>query len=102
MAPKPGGIQRPPNHCEIKFRVISVTRSEQFPNKRELEFELLDARHLDGPDLISRKVGETGTGFTFDDSVALSVGSVVRAKAQLLGDALTSLYELSELQLHEG
>jgi hypothetical protein len=102
MAQKRGGIMAAPNQCELRARIVSVKASGQFPDKQELQFLLLDAWPIEGPDFASQRVGQIGKGFTFDHSVELSEGTVVRAKAEYIGDARAGQFQLTELKPDDG
>ena len=101
MAPYRNGVMAAPNQCELRARVVSIKISTQFPDKQELDFQLLDARPLEGPDFASRRIGQTVKGFTFEHSMELSEGTVVRAKAAYLGDARAGQFQLTDLKPDE-
>ena len=98
MTSKHIGVMAAPNRCEVKLRVVSVTRSDRFPDKRELAFELLEVRPESEPDFASKKLGQRVDGFTFDNAVELSAGDLILAVAEYLGGPRQGLFQLSELR----
>ena len=101
MASEHNGVMAAPNRCKIEARILSVTPSERFPNKRELQFELIEALPLEGPDFASHRVGKKVEGFTFDTSFELSQDELVLAEAEYLGDARQGLFQLFDLRTTE-
>lgn len=92
------GMMSAPNQSEVVAQILSAKVSAKFPNKVELTIVLIRSEHLSGPNMLGDKISEPCPGFTFDQSIKLTEGAVVRAKAQYLGDAHDGVIELTELR----
>ena len=82
-----------PNQCHIKARVHSVERSAHFPDKVELEIEILESREVSGPNFA--RVGERARAFTFDPPAAVAEGAVIECAAEFLGDPRGGRFQLT-------
>lgn len=89
------GIMAAPNQCEIKARVIRLKRSPHYSDKWLLDIEILESKQLVGPNFA--RIGQTFNGFTLDSVSEISPGFIIQAKAEYLGGARKSQFQLSEI-----
>jgi hypothetical protein len=86
-----------PNQSEIEAEIVGCTQSSQYPGKWELSLRLIQAKHISGPDMVTRQVGAEVTAITFDPPAPLESGQTVEAKAEYQGDARRGILQLFEL-----
>lgn len=89
------GVMAAPNSCEIRAEVLTLEQSANFADKWELELDILASTPLSGPNFA--RVGEQVRGFTFDPPPQLRTGSIIRARAEFLGDARGGQFQLRDL-----
>ena len=91
-------VMAAPNQSEVRARILRAESSSQFPGKWDLEIELLEVRPLSGPDLLTARIGQQLSGFTFEALPDDATGSEIVAKAEYLGDSRRGLIQLSEVR----
>jgi hypothetical protein len=82
--PGPGGVPAAPNRSAIEARVRDVRPSERYPQRWELEIEILSARPLEGPQFAHP--GHHAAAFAFGDEPPAGPGSRFAAEAEYVGD----------------
>ncbi len=97
MSESPPGVPAAPNRFEIRAEILDASPSPNFPGKWDLSVRLIEARHLSGPDVVTRKVGTRVDGFTFDPPLKLESGRTIAAKAEYLGDSRHGFLQLAEI-----
>lgn len=89
------GVIAAPNSSRIKARILRVAQSEQYADKWRLEFEILEAQNVSGPNFA--RVGEKVNGFTFSPKWNLPVPVIVEAEAEYIGGPQKGLFQLTSL-----
>ena len=84
-----------PNRCRITAKIMQIRPSAKYPDKKELEIEILGSEPLEGPNFA--QVGQMSNAFTFDDSDALMVGNVVTAQAEFIGARGQGVFQLTQV-----
>jgi len=95
--PEGPSVMAAPNRCHITAKVIQIRPSANYPDKRELEIEILASEPLEGPNFAM--VGQKSAAFTFEYSDALMVGNVVTAQAEFIGGRGQGVFQLTQLAL---
>lgn len=95
--PEGPSVMAAPNRCHITAKIMQIRPSAKYPDKRELEIEILASEPLEGPNFA--KVGQKSHAFTFEDSDALMVGNVVTAQAEFIGARGQGVFQLTQLAL---
>jgi hypothetical protein len=93
--PEGPSVMAAPNRCHITAKIIQIRPSAEYPDKKELEIEILATEPLEGPNFA--KAGQKSHAFTFEDSDALMVGNVVTAKAEFIGGRGQGVFQLTQL-----
>lgn len=91
------GIMAAPNSSRIKTRILRAEKSEQYADKWQLEFEILESENISGPNFA--RVGEKGEGFTFRPAWDLPLPVIVEAEAEYIGGPQKGLFQLTNLHL---
>ncbi len=86
-----------PNRCRIKARVNSLQRPAHFPDKVELEIEILETREVSGPNFA--RAGQTAQAFTFDPPATVTEGAIIECTAEFLGDPRGGRFQLTDIAL---
>jgi hypothetical protein len=89
-----GGVPAAPNRCAIEARVLDVRRSERFPQRWDLEIEILSSRPLEGPNFAHP--GRRSAAIAFGDLPA-GAGEAIAAEAEFVGDQRGGVFQLSEV-----
>jgi len=76
-------IQAEPNKTKIKFKIVSHRRSENFPDKTELQITILDSEQQEDTRFIVP--GKTYEGFTFEQAPNLTEGNTFMGEGEYLG-----------------
>ncbi len=97
MQPQISAMMAAPNSSRIKAKVLGANQSAQFPDKWELELEILDSQSVSGPNFA--RVGEKVQGFTFRDAWDLPTPVVIEADAEYIGGAQKGLFQLTNLRV---
>ena len=95
--PEGPSVMAAPNRCRITAKIMQMRSSARYPDKRELEIEILASEPLKGPNFA--KVGQKSRAFTFEDSDALMAGNVVTAQAEFIGGRGQGVFQLTQLAL---
>jgi hypothetical protein len=95
--PEGPSVMAAPNRCHITAKIMQIRPSAKYPDKRELEIEILASEPLEGPNFA--KVGQKCHAFTFEASDALKVGDVVTAQAEFIGGRGQGVFQLTRLAL---
>lgn len=96
MQPEISAMLAAPNSSRIKARILSVNQSAQFPDKWEIELEILDSQSLSGPNFAH--VGKQVKGFTIRDAWDLATPVVIEADAEYIGGAQKGVFQLTNLR----
>jgi hypothetical protein len=92
-------VMAAPNRCHITAKIMQIQPSAKYPDKWELEIEILTSESLEGPNFAT--AGQKSRAFTFDTSVALKVGNVVAGQAEFIGSRGQGVFQLTQLALSE-
>lgn len=92
-----GGIMAAPNSSHIKAHILSVERSEQAPNRWNLNIEILSAESIEGPNFA--RANTQARAFTFDPPGGLTAGRTLTASAEYLGGPQGGWFQLTDLKL---
>ena len=90
-------VMAAPNRCRLTAKILQVQPSAKYPDKRELEIEILASEPLEGPNFA--RVGQKSHAFTFEASDALKVGNVVTAQAEFIGGRGQGVFQITQLAL---
>lgn len=94
------GVMAAPNQCEIKAKVLRMEQSSKFPDKWQLELEILESRDVSGPNFA--RVGTQVRGFAFFASPPPFVPQdIITARAEFLGDEHGGQFQLSQVEVVE-
>lgn len=97
--PEGPSVMAAPNRCLITAKIMQIQPSAKYPDKRELDIEILHSEPLEGPNFA--KVGQKSRAFTLEASDALKVGYVVTAQAEYIGGRGQGVFQLMQLTLSE-
>jgi hypothetical protein len=89
------GVMAAPNNSRIKARILRMAQSEQYADKWQLEFEILESRNVTGANFA--RVGEKVEGFTFSTAWDIPLLAVVEADAEYVGGSQNGLFHLTNL-----
>jgi hypothetical protein len=90
------GVMVTPNNSRIKAKILRVTQSEQYADKWQLEFEILELQNVTGASFAC--VGEKVEGFTFRAAWDIPLPAVVESDAEYIGGSQKGLFQLTNLQ----
>ena len=90
------GMMIAPNLSKIRARVLRVEQSPKYPDKWELEFEIMESESLSGPNFA--RAGERVKGFTFRETWDWAEPVMIEAAAEYLGGPAGGQFQLTELR----
>jgi hypothetical protein len=96
------GVPAAPNRSRITARVTRSAPSERWPDRAELEIEILESTGVSGPNFAHP--GDTASAFTFTAPTAPAdlEGRLITASAEYLGGPRGGTFQLSDLEVVPG
>lgn len=93
MSEPPRGVPAAPNRSIVEAKVLSVRQSDRFPDRWELDLEVVSARAVEGGSFA--RPGDRVRGFTFAESLDLAPASTIVTDAEFVGDERGGAFRLT-------
>lgn len=89
-----------PNESRILARVRTVERSAQWPDKWEMELEVVSSERVDGPNFA--RAGQRVHAFTFGPEAPAQPSDTIRARAEYIGGPRGGQFKLADVVVQSG